>query len=108
MGGDPILQAPDLPALEPIMLPDGIAGQDEPGVLQLDGAAVSTSGDPILVRRLRISECELTGVTFAPGQAPGLDWHDVRATDCGLSNLDGREGAMRRVAMTRSSWSGSA
>ena len=102
MGADPIPQAPDLPALEPLVLPDGIVGRDDGGTLQVSGAALTAGALPVAVSRMRISECELNGVTFAPGRAPGLAWHDVVATDCGLSNLDGREGSMRRVAVTRS------
>ena len=102
MSGDPIPHAPDLPALEPLVLPDGLTGHDEGGTVQISGAAVTAGGVPVAVSRMWISECELNGVTFAPGRAPGLAWHDVVATDCGLSNLDGREGSMRRVAVTRS------
>ncbi len=102
MGGDRTVQAPDLPALEPVVLPGASPAPAGPGELELSAAAVRSSGEPIAISRLRISECELSGVTFAPGRAPGMTLTDVVATDCSLSNLDGREGSLRRVVLTRS------
>ncbi|HET9102869.1 MAG TPA: pentapeptide repeat-containing protein [Solirubrobacteraceae bacterium] len=124
MDADRTLQAPDLPALEPVVLTadagapgtPGVAGSGDPaarevassgepgtpGELELSAAAISSDGGMVAVRRLRLSECELSAVTFAPGRAPGMTLTDVVAVDCGLSNLDGREGSLRRVALTRS------
>lgn len=88
------LQAPDLPELEEVRL--------DAEVVELTGALVRGAGDALPAGRLRIHESELRGVTWEGGNAPGLTLVDVVLRDCGLSNVDGREGLMTRVEMYRS------
>ena len=58
--------------------------------------------EPVRAARLRIRESELRGVTFVAENAPGLELIDVVMHDCGLSNVDGREGVIRRAELHRS------
>jgi uncharacterized protein YjbI with pentapeptide repeats len=93
------VQAPDLPELEIAQLPPGQEGED----LELHGALVEReAGEPLRARRVRIRESELRGVVLDAQDAPGLELIDVVLADCGLSNVDGREGLIRRVEVARS------
>jgi len=90
------LQAPDLPELEELPLSaDG-------GVIDLSGALVVGESAPVRASRVRVRESELRGVVFEAGNLPGLTLADVIMSDCGLSNVDGREGHLIRVEMRRS------
>lgn len=93
------LQAPDLPPLAPCPAPT--AATD--GTLELAQVLVEAAdGDrPIDARRVRIRESELRGVVLAAQSMPGLALTDAILRDCGLSNLDAREGSIRRVALHR-------
>ena len=88
---EPLVQAPDLPELTPARLADGD--------LDLSGALVT--GGSVRAGRVRIIETELRGVTIEAASAPGLTLIHVRLSDCGLSNVDGREGIIRRVSALR-------
>jgi uncharacterized protein YjbI with pentapeptide repeats len=85
------LQAPDLPELTDTSLPAGGAAID------LSGAMVNGDGSAVQAGRVRVQESELRRVVLEPGHAPGLTLADVILRDCGLSNLDGREGRLSRV-----------
>ena len=90
------LQAPDLPELEDGSLPSGDS------TLELSGVLITGDGEAVNAERIRVRECELRGVVLAPGNAPGLTLADVLLRDCGMSNLDGREGRLSRVEVHRS------
>ena len=90
------LQAPDLPELEEGSL------SDTAGTVELSGVLVDGGGQPVAAERVRLRECELRGVVLAPGNAPGLTLADVILRDCGMSNLDGRDGRLSRVEVRRS------
>jgi uncharacterized protein YjbI with pentapeptide repeats len=90
------LQAPDLPELEAVSLPVDAAAID------LSGALVASDGSALRAARVRLRECELHGVVLAAGSAPGLMLADVIMRDCGMSNVDGREGRLSRVELHRS------
>jgi uncharacterized protein YjbI with pentapeptide repeats len=93
------VQAPELPQLEPCRLEPG----DEHARLQLEGVLVETAdGEPVRAGRVRIRESELRGVVLKAESAPGLELIDVVMRDCGLSNVDGREGLIRRVELVHS------
>jgi uncharacterized protein YjbI with pentapeptide repeats len=96
----PALQAPDLPELEEVSLPAGA------GAIDLSGAAVTGDGSAVQAGRVRVRESELRGVVLEPGNAPGLTLADVVLRDCGMSNLDGREGRLSRVEVHRSQFVG--
>lgn len=82
------IQAPDLPAeLERRSIDDGD--------VELSGALVEAGS--VRAGRIRITESELRGVVFEADAATRLTLVDVVLRDCGLANLDGREGAIRRV-----------
>ncbi len=89
------LQAPDLPELEEVSLP-AVAG-----AIDLTGALVAGDGTAVQAGRVRVRESELRGVVLEPGSVPGLTLGDVIMRDCGLSNVDGREGALARVEAHR-------
>jgi uncharacterized protein YjbI with pentapeptide repeats len=91
------LQAPDLPELEAVSLP-AAAG----AIADLAGALVSGDGGSVQAERVRVQESELRGVVLAPGRVPGLTLADVILRDCGMSNVDGREGRLSRVEVHRS------
>jgi uncharacterized protein YjbI with pentapeptide repeats len=91
------LQAPDLPELEELSLP-AAAG----AIADLSGALVSGDGGSVQAERVRVQESELRGVVLAPGTVPGLMLADVILRDCGMSNVDGREGRLSRVEVHRS------
>jgi uncharacterized protein YjbI with pentapeptide repeats len=88
---EPLVQAPDLPELAPAHLGDGD--------LDLSGALVQ--GGSVRAGRVRIIESELRGVTIEAPAAAGLTLIHVVLRDCGLSNVDGREGVIRRVSALR-------
>jgi uncharacterized protein YjbI with pentapeptide repeats len=90
------LQAPDLPELEEVSLPPAV------GAIDLTGALVAGDGSTVQAERVRVRECELRGVVIKPGNVPGLTLGDVIICDCGLSNVDGREGRLTRVEVHRS------
>jgi uncharacterized protein YjbI with pentapeptide repeats len=93
---DGAVATPDLPELEPVSL-------SRSGPVELSGALVQRdAGDPVAASRVRIIESELRGVTLAADHVPGLTLRDVVLRDCGLSNLDGREGQLTRVEIHRS------
>ena len=87
----PALQAPDLPELEEVSLPGAADAID------LTGALVAGDGGAVQTGRVRLRESELRGVVLEPGNVPGLTLADVIMRDCGLSNVDGREGRLARV-----------
>lgn len=88
------VEPPDLPALEPARL------DDIDGRLVLDGVRVEQrDAEPVSVRRMQVTESELGGVTLQAAAIPGLALRDVVLRDCDLSNIDGREGLLRRVAI---------
>lgn len=85
------VQPPDLPALERYRLEDGVD-------LILSGRLIERGvSSPIRADRVQIAECEIRGLALAPMNAPGLRLSDVVLRDCDLSNVDGREGSLRRV-----------
>ncbi|HEX4011971.1 MAG TPA: pentapeptide repeat-containing protein [Solirubrobacteraceae bacterium] len=88
---DPLVQAPDLPELTPERLADG----------DLDVSGALVQGGSVRTGRVRIIESELRGVTIEAPAAPGLTLIHVVLRDCGLSNIDGREGVIRRVSALR-------
>jgi uncharacterized protein YjbI with pentapeptide repeats len=92
------IQAPDLPELEQLRLSATVAGDD----IALSGVLVAESDGPVRGRRVRIRESELRGVVLDAARAPGLELSDVILRDCDLSNVDGREGSIRRVEVHRS------
>ena len=88
------VEEPDLPRLERLLPQRPIAG----GELLLNGALVEHDRqDPIRAHRVQISESELHGLALEATDAPGLRLSDVLLRDCDLSNVDGREGSLRRV-----------
>lgn len=93
----PALQAPDLPELEELSLP-AAAG----AIADLSGALVSGDGGSVQAERVRVQESELRGLVLAPGAVPGLMLADVILRDCGMSNVDGRDGRLSRVEVHRS------
>jgi len=90
------LQAPDLPDLEQITL------RLDDGAIDLSGARVDGDAGAVTATRVTARESELRGVTLEPGTVPGLTLADVILRDCGLSNLDAREGRLTRVEVHRS------
>ncbi len=93
------VQAPDLPELEPHEL-RAVSADDE---LVLLGALIERdTPEPLHPRRVRIRESELHGLVLETERAAGLDLLDVVLHDCGLSNVDGRGGSIRRVEIERS------
>ncbi len=90
---------PDLPKLERRSL--SATGTD--GTLDLTGALIEPDGSPpVRARRIRIRESELRGVEFEAGSAPGLMVVDAILRDCNASNIDAREGSIRRAEIDRS------
>ncbi len=89
------LQAPDLPELEEVTLPAAA------GAIDLSGALVVGDGGAVQAERVRVRESELRGVVLEPGNLPGLTLADVIMRDCGMSNVDGREGRLSRVEVRR-------
>jgi uncharacterized protein YjbI with pentapeptide repeats len=88
--------APDLPELEPQDIPGD-------GDLILSGALVErAAADPVRPGRIRVRESELRGVSIEAHHVPGFELIDVILSDCGLANVDAREGLLRRVEVQRS------
>jgi uncharacterized protein YjbI with pentapeptide repeats len=90
------LQAPDLPELEEVPL------AAVPEAIDLTGALVVGDGASVRAERIRVRESELRGVVLEPGNVPGLALADVILRDCGMSNVDARDGRVTRVEMHRS------
>lgn len=91
------LQAPDLPELEEMAL------DVAEGVFEAIGVLVVGDEDGAVgARRVRLRESELRGVVLEAGNAPGLTLMDVILRDCGLANVDAREGRLTRVEVHRS------
>ncbi len=90
------LQAPDLPELEAVSLAAAA------GEIDLTAALVAADGSTVQAGRVRLRESELRGVVLEPGNVPGLTLGDVIMHDCGLSNVDAREGRLARVEVHRS------
>jgi uncharacterized protein YjbI with pentapeptide repeats len=66
--------------------------------LVLDGALVERHDlEPLCADRIVVTESELRGVAIDADHAPGLRLSDVVLRACDLSNVDGREGSLRRV-----------
>lgn len=93
MTGVSALQAPDLPDLVEVSL------TADAGNVDLSGALVAGDGITVHAQRVRARESELRGVTLEPGNVPGLTLADVVMRDCGMSNVDAREGHLSRVEM---------
>ena len=89
------LRAPDLPELQEVSWPAAAEAID------LTGALVVSDGTAVRADRVRVRESELRGVALEPGNVPGLTLGDVIMHDCGLSNVDGREGRLTRVEVHR-------
>jgi uncharacterized protein YjbI with pentapeptide repeats len=88
--------------VEPPDLPELNHGQlDSPGPdgdLIVDRLLVeSQTSGPVRARHVRVTESELHGVVIDAGDTPGLQLGDVVLRACDLSNVDGREGSLRRV-----------
>jgi uncharacterized protein YjbI with pentapeptide repeats len=89
-----VVAPPDLPGLERVAV--AVPGDD--GGLTLDGMLVEhADSEPVVARRVLVIESELRGVVLRADSAPGLQLTDVVLRDCDLSNVDGREGSLRRV-----------
>jgi uncharacterized protein YjbI with pentapeptide repeats len=68
------------------------------GHFTVDGALLDSDvSEPVGARRIRVTESELRGVALQAGEAPGLELRDVVLRGCDMSNIDGREGSLRRV-----------
>lgn len=79
----------------------GLAAVD--GALLLNGVLLERDvSEPVRADRVRIEESRLRGLVLEPGKAPGLRLSDVALADCDLSNVDGREGSLRRVHVVNS------
>jgi len=91
------LQAPDLPELEDVSLSTAA----EAGALDVSAALVTGDGSAVAAARVRVRESELRGVVLEPGTVPGLTLTDVILRDCGMSNVDAREGRVTRVEVHR-------
>ena len=90
------VEPPDLPELELRQFDSVVQG----GELMLDGALVENDGlERVRGDRIVVTESELRGVAIEPDDAPGLRLSDVILRACDLSNVDGREGTLRRVEM---------
>lgn len=73
-------------------------GELTAGDLTVDGLLVESNGsEAVHARRIRVRESELRGVAIDAHDAPGLEFSDVVLRGCDLSNIDGREGSLRRV-----------
>jgi uncharacterized protein YjbI with pentapeptide repeats len=88
-----VVDAPDLPELEAQQLRGSGAASD----LSLSGALVIDDGSgPVTAHSVDIEESELRGVTLDAGNARGLVLTDVILRDCDFSNVQAREGSIRR------------
>jgi uncharacterized protein YjbI with pentapeptide repeats len=64
--------------------------------------AEGQTSEPVRARRIRVTESELRGIAIEADNAPGLQFSDVVLRGCDLSNIDGREGSLRRVEIHES------
>jgi uncharacterized protein YjbI with pentapeptide repeats len=93
-GSQTAVEPPDLPELQGRQLDSAVTD----GRLALDGVLLEDEGsEPVRANRIQVSESELRGITVDAGDAPGLRLADVVLRGCELSNVDGREGSLRRV-----------
>jgi uncharacterized protein YjbI with pentapeptide repeats len=94
-GHTPIaVEPPDLPQL--VLRRLGSVVQD--GHLVLDGALIEHKDlEAVRADRILVTESEVRGVAIDAEDAPGLRLSDVILRACDLSNVDGREGSLRRV-----------
>ncbi len=76
------------------------------GTIDLTGALVAGDGGAVQAGRVSVRESELRGVVLKPGNVPGLSLTDVVMHDCGMSNVEGREGQLTRVEVHRSQFVG--
>lgn len=89
-----LIDPPDLPELLAVDLPES----DETRNLELSGALVDRGGKgPLKAGRVQIIESELRGVALKVSAPRGFTLSDVVIRSCDLSNLDAREGSIRRV-----------
>jgi uncharacterized protein YjbI with pentapeptide repeats len=89
-----LVDPPDLPELRPVELPVSEESMD----LELSGVLLDRGGlDPLHAGRIRIVESELRGVAVRVEAPRGFTLSDVVLRSCELSNLDAREGSVRRV-----------
>jgi len=99
MAAHDAVQAPDLPELERHEL-RATPADDE---LVLSGALIERdTPEPVHPRRVSIRESELRGLVVETERAAGLELLDVVLRDCGLSNVNGGGGSIRRVQIDRS------
>ncbi len=92
------LQAPDLPELEQLSL----AAVLDASAIDVSGALVAGDGSAVQAGRVRVRESELRAVVLEAGNVPGLTLADVIMRDCGMSNVNGREGRLTRVEVHHS------
>jgi uncharacterized protein YjbI with pentapeptide repeats len=98
-----VVVPPDLPELELQQVERLVRDGD----LVLDGALVERDGlEAVAARRIVITESELRGVVIDSVDAPGIRLSDVILSGCDLSNVDGREGSLRRVEIRGSRLTG--
>ena len=88
------IDPPDLPELREHVIPA------DPGPLELSGVRAGPTGAPLAPGAVRVTESVLHGVALA-GPIPGLALRDTVLDDCDLSNVEGRQGTLRRVAIER-------
>jgi len=99
MAARDVVHAPDLPGLDRYELP-GTPTDEE---LVLLGALIERdTPQPVHACRVRIRESELRGLVIETEHPTELELLDVVLRDCGLSNVDGRGGSLRRVEIERS------
>lgn len=97
------VEPPDVSELEPRSV-DGLVVS---GRLVLDRALVEGDGQqPVHAGQMLVSESELRGVYVVAADIPGLRLTDVVLHACDLSNVDGREGSLRRVEIHNSRLTG--
>lgn len=98
-----MVEPPDLPELEHRSVEELVVSGD----LMLDGALVEDDRrQPVRADQIVVTESELRGVHIDAGDAPGLRLSDVVFRACDLSNVDGREGWLRRVEIHESRLTG--
>lgn len=93
-----LIASPDLPELTSCTLPAGGEGD----ALELSGVRVEHTDGPVTASTVSIEESELLGVRLEAGRAPGLVLSDVILRDCDLSNVEARQGWLRRTEIHRS------
>jgi uncharacterized protein YjbI with pentapeptide repeats len=93
------VNAPTLPELDPLELPDGGELQE----LELVEVIVERNGrDPLTALRVRVQESELRGLTLGEGVVTELVLRDARLKGCDLSNLRVRSADIRRAEIAES------